>query len=60
MEGEAMSRQQIGVPRKVILPKELLAELRVIAAWRGEPVAETIRTALAEFVKRSHKGRRAA
>lgn len=55
-----MGRPQIGVARKVVLPKNLLNDLRVIAAMRGEPVSETIRVALTEFVRRNGKGRRIA
>ena len=55
-----MGRPQIGVARKFVLPKDLLVELRVLAAYRGEPMAETVRVALAEFVARQKKARRAA
>lgn len=55
-----MARQQIGVARKFRLPKDLYLDLKAVAAHRGEPMAETVRVALAEFVERNKRGRRAA
>jgi hypothetical protein len=55
-----MPRPQIGVARKFVLPKDLLVELRLLAALRGESMAETVRVALTEFVRRSKKSRRIA
>lgn len=55
-----MAREQIGVARKFRLPKALYVELKALAAYRGEPMAETVRVALTEFVQRQKKARRAA
>lgn len=52
--------KQIGAVRKFRLPTGLYIELKALAAHRGEPMAETVRVGLAEFVARQKKARRAA
>ena len=52
-----MSRRPLGVARKFVIPTDLLVELRRLAAYRGEPMAETVRVAIAEFVERQKSER---
>lgn len=53
-------RPPIGVVTKFAVDKDVLVELKALAAYRGEPVAATIRAAVVEFVARNKKSRRVA
>lgn len=53
-------RPQIGVTTKFVLPRDLLVELKALAAYRGESMSATVRAAVAEFVRRQKKAGRAA
>lgn len=47
-----MGRNRIGTGRKVRVPDDVLADLHVIAAHRGQTVSEVMRDALADYVRR--------
>lgn len=55
-----MPTPKIGTSRKVVIPDDVLDDLHVIAATRGETVSDTIRHALQVYVKRIRRGGRAA
>jgi metal-responsive CopG/Arc/MetJ family transcriptional regulator len=59
-EEEPMPTPKIGTSRKVVIPDDVLDALHMIAAHRGETVSDTIRDALRVYVKKCHRGRRAA
>ena len=55
-----VGRPAIGKARKVVIPGDVMTDLRLIAAMNGEPVSDVIRAALRHYVRHALKGRRAA
>lgn len=55
-----MGRPAIGKARKVVIPDDVLTDLRLIAAMNGEPVANVIRAALRHYVRHVLKRKAAA
>jgi hypothetical protein len=56
-----MPTPKIGTSRKVVIEDDVLDDLHLIAAHRGETVSEVIRSALRAYTKRTlRRGGRAA
>lgn len=55
-----MGRPRIGKARKVVIPDDVMADLRLIAAMSGEPVSDVIRAALRHYTHHVLKRRRVA
>ena len=53
-------RPSIGVTTKVCLPKDVLVEVRALAAHRGESVSAVMRVALKQYLARQRKSGRVA
>ena len=51
---------KLGVTRKVVVPPELYADLKTVAALMGVPVAEVMRASYAHYTQRVLRRRGAA